>query len=100
MSSDNWFAKSRGDFLFVFDKTIATFVEISQSNFSGGISTFIPFKDSGISIKLTHAAVAAGNEEVRDGFQDSITASLIQPWPYVKYSGWLPSSLILEIAKV
>ena len=55
---------------------------------------------SGISGKLTHAAVAAGNEEVRDGFEDSITASLIQPWPYVKYSGWLPSSLILEIAKV
>lgn len=55
---------------------------------------------SGISIKLTHAAVAAGNEGIRDGFQDSITASFIQPWPHVKYNSWVPSSLILGIAKV
>jgi hypothetical protein len=54
----------------------------------------------GIAIKITHAAVAAGNEAIRDGFQDSINASLIQPWPHVKYIGWLPSSLILGIAKV
>ena len=45
-------------------------------------------------------AVAAGNEDMRDGFQDAMEASLIQAWPLVKYSGWLPSSLILEIAKV
>ena len=31
-------AKTNGDFLFNFERTIATFVEISQSNFVGGIS--------------------------------------------------------------
>ena len=41
-------AKSIGDFLFSFESTIATFVEISQSNFGGGISALIPLKDSGI----------------------------------------------------
>tara|TARA_B100001094_G_C18189984_1_gene806476 strand:- start:3180 stop:3734 length:555 start_codon:yes stop_codon:yes gene_type:complete len=55
---------------------------------------------SGIAIKITHAAVAAGNEEMRDGFEDAVTASLIQPWPLVKYSWDVPSSLILEVAKV
>ena len=55
---------------------------------------------SGIVVKITHAATAAGSEAVRDGFQDSINASLIQPWPQVRYNGWLPSSLILGIAKV
>ena len=55
---------------------------------------------NGIAIKITHAAVAAGNEDMRDGFQDAMEAPLIQAWPLVKYSGWLPSSLILEIAKV
>ncbi len=55
---------------------------------------------SGISVKITHAAVAAGNEAVRDGLEESVNQSLIQPWPHVKYSGWLPSSLILGIAKV
>ena len=39
-----------GDFLLIFDNTIDTFVEISQSKFDGGISTLIPFKDSGNSI--------------------------------------------------
>ena len=33
-------------------RIIATFVDISQSNFSGGKSTFIPFNESGISIKF------------------------------------------------
>jgi len=37
---------------------------------------------------------------MRDGFEDAVTASLIQPWPSVKYSWALPSSLILNIAKV
>lgn len=55
---------------------------------------------SGIAIKITHAAVDAGNEAMRDGFEDAVTASLIQPWPSVKYSWALPSSLILEIAKI
>ena len=40
-------ANSKGGFLFIFDKTIATFVEMSQLNFSGGISVFIPSKLSG-----------------------------------------------------
>ena len=40
-------AKSIGDFLFIFDKTIPTFDEISQLNFSGGISVFIPSNESG-----------------------------------------------------
>ena len=35
-------AISRGGNLFGFDNIIATFVEISPSNFCGGISTFIP----------------------------------------------------------
>lgn len=54
----------------------------------------------GIQVKLLHAAVAAGNEEVRDGFEDAVEASLIQPWPIVNYKSWLPSSLILNISKV
>ena len=36
------FAKSFGVFLFIFDKTIATFVDISLLNLDGGISTLIP----------------------------------------------------------
>jgi len=55
---------------------------------------------SGIAINITFAAVEANDEKMRDGFEDAVTASLIQPWPHVKYSGWLPSSLILGIAKV
>tara|TARA_R100001509_G_C4775279_1_gene184406 strand:+ start:47 stop:589 length:543 start_codon:yes stop_codon:yes gene_type:complete len=55
---------------------------------------------NGIAIKITHAAVAAGNEEMRDGFQEAMEASLIQAWPLVKYSSWLPSSLILEVNKI
>ena len=46
-------AKSIGDFLLIFDKNIATFVEISQSKLAGGISTLIPFKDSGKTINLS-----------------------------------------------
>ena len=42
-------AKSIGDFLFNFESTIATLVEISQSNFAGGISALIPLNVSGIS---------------------------------------------------
>ena len=40
-------ARSIGDFLFNFERTIATFVDISQSNFVGGISALIPSKVSG-----------------------------------------------------
>ena len=40
-------AKSNGFFLFILDKTIATFVEISQLNLIGGISVLIPSKLSG-----------------------------------------------------
>ena len=36
-----------GDFLFNFDKTIATFVEMSLLNFGGGISAVIPSSFSG-----------------------------------------------------
>ena len=54
---------------------------------------------SGIRVKITHAAVAAGKEAVRDGFEDAVTESLVQPWPLVRYSWALPSSLILNIAK-
>ena len=43
------FAISIGDFLFALESTMATLVDISQSKFDGGISTLIPFKDSGIS---------------------------------------------------
>ena len=45
---DIFSARSNGDFLFNFERTIATFVEISLSNLAGGISEFIPFKVSGI----------------------------------------------------
>jgi hypothetical protein len=55
---------------------------------------------SGIVVKITHAAAAAGSEAVRDAFQDTIRGSLIQAWPLVKYEWSLPPSLILEIAKV
>lgn len=55
---------------------------------------------NGIKVRITHAAVATGNEEMRDGFQDSMEASLIQAWPLVKYDGWLPSSLILDVEVV
>ena len=55
---------------------------------------------SGIAVKITHAAVAAGNEEVRDGFESAVSASLIQAWPLVKYDQWLPSSLILTVNKI
>ena len=41
-------ARSNGDFLFIFDSTIATLVEISQSNLAGGISALIPLNVSGI----------------------------------------------------
>ena len=41
-------ARSSGDFLFIFERTIATLVEISQSNLAGGISALIPFNVSGI----------------------------------------------------
>ena len=40
-------ANSIGVFLLIFDKTIATLVEISQLNFSGGISALIPSNLSG-----------------------------------------------------
>ena len=40
-------ARSVGDFLFILDKTIATLVEISLSNFEGGISVVIPSNFSG-----------------------------------------------------
>ena len=49
---DITFPRSIGDFLFAFDSTIATLVEISQSNFAGGISAFIPSKLSGKIISL------------------------------------------------
>jgi hypothetical protein len=55
---------------------------------------------TGIVVKITHAAVAAGDEAMRDGFEDAVAESLQQPWPAVKYEWELPSSLILDIAKV
>ena len=47
ISSDKTLARSMGDFLFNLDKTIATFVEMSLSNFEGGISAVIPSSVSG-----------------------------------------------------
>ena len=41
-------ANSNGLVLFSLDKTIATFVEMSESNCSGGISTFIELRSFGI----------------------------------------------------
>ena len=35
------------DLLLIFDKTIATFVEISELNFSGGSSVFMPASELG-----------------------------------------------------
>jgi len=55
---------------------------------------------SGIVIEIKHLSAAAGSEAMRDAFQDTITGSLIQAWPLVKYEWSLPPSLILEIAKV
>ena len=52
-------AISNGDLLLALDKTKATFVDISQLNFSGGISTFIPVKFSGSFNKLS-ALLAGG----------------------------------------
>ena len=43
---------SKGDFLFIFDNTIATFVDMSQLKFTGGMSTLIPSKFLGSSINL------------------------------------------------
>jgi hypothetical protein len=54
----------------------------------------------GIAVKITHAAVAAGSEAMRDAFQDAVEASLIQAWPLVKYEWELPPSKILTINKV
>ena len=45
--SDKILAKSKGDLLFILERTIATFVDMSQLNFSGGISALIPSKDEG-----------------------------------------------------
>jgi len=55
---------------------------------------------NGIKIRIQHASAVAGNEDMRDGFQDSMEAALIQAWPLVKYSSWLPSSKILGVAVV
>jgi len=52
---------------------------------------------SGIAVKITHAAVAAGDEMMRDAFQDAVEASLIQAWPLVKYEWELPPSKVLTI---
>ena len=41
------FPRSIGDFWLAFDNTIATLVDISQSNFAGGISALIPSNFSG-----------------------------------------------------
>ena len=49
ISGASFSASSSGEVLLIFDKTIATFVEMSQSNFGGGISALIPLKLSGIS---------------------------------------------------
>ena len=46
-------ASSMGDLLLILDKTIATLVEMSQLNFGGGISAFIPLKLSGTVILLS-----------------------------------------------
>lgn len=46
-------ASSIGGLLLILDKTIATFVEMSQLNFCGGISAFIPLKLSGTIILLS-----------------------------------------------
>jgi len=54
----------------------------------------------GIAVKITHEAVAAGSEAMRDAFQDAIEASLIQAWPLVKYEWELPPSKILTINKI
>tara|TARA_R100001510_G_C7605202_1_gene170620 strand:- start:113 stop:913 length:801 start_codon:yes stop_codon:yes gene_type:complete len=48
---------------------------------------------TGIKLRITHAAQPSGNEDIRDGFQSSITGSLIQAWPLVKYTGWTPSNI-------
>jgi len=53
---------------------------------------------SGIKVRITHAAVAAGNEEMRDGFEDVIESSLILAWPEAKYQWAVPSSYVLDIA--
>lgn len=55
---------------------------------------------SGISVKIRHAAVAAGNEYMRDGFEDVIESSLILAWPEAKYQWEVPPSLVLDISKV
>ena len=40
-------ARSDGDLLLILERTMATLVEISLSNFEGGISAVIPFSESG-----------------------------------------------------
>ena len=40
-------ARSNGDLLLILERTIATLVEISLSNFEGGISAVIPLSESG-----------------------------------------------------
>ena len=47
---------------------------------------------TGVLLKILHVAQPSGNEDIRDGFQESITESLIQAWPLVKYTGWTPSN--------
>ena len=48
MLSEIILANSNGLVLFSLDKTIATFVEMSESNCSGGMSTFIELRSFGI----------------------------------------------------
>ena len=40
-------ARSDGDLLLILERTMATLVEISLSNFEGGISAVIPLSESG-----------------------------------------------------
>ena len=56
---------------------------------------------SGIMVKVTHAAAAAGDEMMRDALEDTVEESMYNAWPIVKYEPKTPlPSYVLEIAKV
>lgn len=51
----------------------------------------------GLILTLTHATAGAGDETMKDGFQDACVSAIKQLWRQVVYGEWIPSFAVSAI---
>lgn len=71
-------------------------VEVGDASGSNPTTTTTLFYGSGKKVTLTHAAVAAGSEEIRDEIQDAMVEALATGWTAVSFD-YIPSAAVSAI---